>query len=291
MKRLIRKDFIGFLIASRIPNLLIIGATQYLTAIFLVSPYSGKAADILSFGFFWMVMSTVMIAAGGYIINDYYDQKIDLINRPDKVVVGIIFRRRLAILAHLLLSFGAIALGFYLDIKIGVIHILSVFGLWYYSNYLRRLPLLGNLIIAFLSSLTLLLVTVYLERNEPVVYIYSIFAMSIILIREVIKDIEDVKGESAAGCQSIPVIWGIRGAKIFIALVSLASAGMLISYLVTIENWQVRYYFLILFPVFLWFIYKLAKADRQREFVLLRNFTNFIIFSGLLSMIMNRPWL
>lgn len=291
MKRLIRYDFIGFLIASRIPNLFVIGTTQYLTAIFLVGDYTDKAEDIKSIGFFLMVLSTLMIAAGGYIINDYYDQKIDMINRPKKVVVGTIFRRRLAMLSHLLLTLGAITIGFYLDIKVGVVHILSAFGLWYYSNYLRRLTLLGNLVIAFLTSLTLLIVAVYLERNEPILYIYSIFAMAIILIREVIKDIEDVKGESAVGCQSIPVIWGIRGAKIFIYLVSMASAGMLISFLISIENWQVRLYFIFLIPVFVWFIYKLATADRQREFVFLRNFTNFIIFTGLLSMIMIRPWL
>lgn len=291
MKRLIRYDFIGFLIASRIPNLLIIGATQYMTAIFLVSDYAGKGSDIKSPGFFLMVLSTVMIAAGGYIINDYYDQKIDMINRPARVVVGIIFRRRLAMLAHFILTVIAIGIGFYLDIKVGVVHVFSAFSLWYYSNYLRRLPLLGNLIVAFLTSLTLLIVVVYLERNETLVYIYSLFAMSIILIREVIKDIEDVKGESAVGCQSIPVIWGVRGAKMFIYLVSIASTIMLVLFLITIENWQVRYYFMLLFPVFIWFIYKLAKADRHREFTFLRNFTNFIIFSGLLSMIMIRPWL
>lgn len=291
MKKLLKYDLIGFLQASRIPNLIIIGATQYLTAIFLVTDFPGKTASIFSLGFFLMVCSTVMIAAGGYIINDYFDQKIDMINRPDRVVVGVTFRRRLAILAHLLLTFSGTALGFYLDIKIGVIHIFSSFGLWYYSNYLRRLTLLGNLVIAFLTSLTLLVVIVYLGRNETLVYLYSLFAMAIILIREVIKDIEDVKGESAVGCQSIPVIWGIRGAKIFIYLVATASAAMLVSFLITIENWIVIGYFSLLLPLFLWFIYKLVKADRHDDFKMLRNFTNIVIFTGLLSMIMIKPWL
>lgn len=291
LKRLLRYDLVGFMIASRIPNLLIIGATQYLTAIFLVQDFPAKYDQIRSLGFFMMIFSTLLIAAGGYIINDYYDQKIDMINRPKKVVVGILFRRRLAMLAHFLLTVGGISLGFYIDIKIGVVHAFSAFGLWYYSNSLRRLPLMGNLLIAFLTSLTLLLVSVYLERNDILVYIYSLFSMAIILIREIIKDIEDVKGESAAGCQSIPVIWGIRGAKIFIYLISVVSASFLLSFLVSIENWLVRWYFLALCPLFLWFIYKLARADRQKEFVLLRNFTNLIIFSGLLSMIMIKPWL
>jgi 4-hydroxybenzoate polyprenyltransferase len=285
LKRLIKYDFVGFLLASRIPNLLIIGSTQYLTGIFLLSAFSGKKAIITSVDYFMLVVSTVLIAAGGYIINDYYDQKIDMINRPDKVVVGTMFRRRLAMAAHMFLSLLGIGLGFYIKVEIGLIHLFSTFALWYYSNSLRRLPVIGNLIIAFMGGLALLLVPVFLGRNEPVVYAYAIFAMSIILIREIIKDIEDVKGDSTFGCQSIPVVWGIRGAKFFIYLVMLASSFFLISFLIIIDNWLVRYYFIALLPLFVWFIYKLALADRQSEFEGLRSFTNLIIFSGLISML------
>lgn len=291
MRRLIRYDFVGFLIASRIPNLIIIGATQYLAAVFLVKEYPEKHAELTSLGFFMMVVSTVMIAAGGYIINDYYDQKIDMINRPDKVVVGTMFRRRLAMLAHLTLTIGAITIGFYLSIKVGVVHIISSFLLWYYSNQLRRITLLGNLVIAFLTGLTLLMVCVYLQRNEILVYIYSLFAMAITLIREVLKDIEDVKGETAFGCESLPAIFGIRGAKIFIYLVAAVSTGFLISFLIAIDNWLVRYYFIALFPVFCWFIYQLITADRQREYQSLIRFTNIIILSGLISMIFVKTWI
>ncbi|MBR06515.1 MAG: prenyltransferase, partial [Rickettsiales bacterium] len=210
MKRLIRYDFVGFLIASRIPNLLIIGATQYLTAFFLVSEYPQKLNQLTSKGFLMMVVSTVMIAAGGYIINDYYDQKIDMVNRPDKVVIGVLMRRRLALLAHFVLTVGAIALGFYLNPKIGVVHIFSSFFLWYYSNQLRRITIIGNVVIAFLTGLTLLMVCIYLARNEVLVYIYASFAMAITLIREVLKDMEDVKGDSKFGIESLPVIFGIR---------------------------------------------------------------------------------
>lgn len=288
MIRLLRYDLPGFLMASRIPNLLVIGATQYFTALFLVADYAGKTEMIVSLRFFLMVSSTVMIAAGGYIINDYYDQKIDMINRPDRVVVGVLFRRRLAMLAHMVLTLGGIVLGFLLDDKIGLIHIFSSFALWLYSNQLRRLTLLGNFLIAMLTGLTLFIVTVYLGRLEPVVYAYSLFAMAIILIREVIKDIEDVKGESAVGCQSIPVIWGIRGAKLFIFLVALGSGAMLLSWLVLVDHWPVRVYFTLLLPLFGWFLFRLIRADRQQQFARLRWFTNAIILSGLVSMLLMR---
>ncbi len=290
MKRLIRYDFVGFLIASRIPNLLIIGATQYLTAFFLVSEYPQKLNQLTSKGFLMMVVSTVMIAAGGYIINDYYDQKIDMVNRPDKVVIGVLMRRRLALLAHFVLTVGAIALGFYLNPKIGVVHIFSSFFLWYYSNQLRRITIIGNVVIAFLTGLTLLMVCIYLARNEVLVYIYASFAMAIILIREVLKDMEDVKGDSKFGIESLPVIFGIRGAKAFIYLAIGISGAFLISFLITIDIWLVRYYFMALLPIFIWFIYKLIYADRQKDYQSLIRFTDLIIISGLISMILLKSW-
>lgn len=290
MKRLIRYDFVGFLIASRIPNLIIIGATQYLTAILLVGDFPGKYQRIKSPGFFIMALSTGMIAAAGYIINDYYDQKIDMINRPTKVVVGTMFRRRLALLSHAVLTVSAIGMGFYLDVKIGVVHLFSSFFLWYYSNYLRRITLIGNLIISFLTGLTLLMVPIYFDRGEPMVYVYSLFAMAITLIREVLKDIEDLKGDATFGCQSVPVIFGIRGAKLFIYLVTFASAGLLVSFMIALDNWGVRIYFMALFPFFLWFIYRLIWADRQKEYTSLITFTNLIILSGLVSMIFIKVW-
>ncbi|MEQ8338302.1 MAG: geranylgeranylglycerol-phosphate geranylgeranyltransferase [Cyclobacteriaceae bacterium] len=286
MIRLLTTDLPGFIKASRIPSLLIISITQVFTAVYLVSDFSNKYSIIYSIDFILLIISTLMIAAGGFIINDYYDQKIDMINRPKKVVVGTKFRRRLAMLSHSLLSVTGIAIGFWLDIRIGAIHIFSTFGLWYYSNHLRRLPIIGNMTISFLTSLTLLIVVVFFRRHELLVYVYALFAFLTVLVREVIKDIEDVKGEAAVGCQTIPVVWGIRGAKAFIYLVIAAGGSFLVSFLLTTESMLVRYYFLLLIPVFGWFIYKLARSDRQQHYIHLRMITNLIILSGLISMLL-----
>ncbi|MEQ8553592.1 MAG: geranylgeranylglycerol-phosphate geranylgeranyltransferase [Cyclobacteriaceae bacterium] len=286
MIRLLTTDLPGFIKASRIPSLLIISITQVFTAVYLVSDFSNKYSIIYSIDFILLIISTLMIAAGGFIINDYYDQKIDMINRPKKVVVGTKFRRRLAMLSHSLLSVTGIAIGFWLDIRIGAVHIFSTFGLWYYSNHLRRLPIIGNMTISFLTSLTLLIVVVFFRRHELLVYVYALFAFLTVLVREVIKDIEDVKGEAAVGCQTIPVVWGIRGAKAFIYLVIAAGGSFLVSFLLTTESMLVRYYFLLLIPVFGWFIYKLARSDRQQHYIHLRMITNLIILSGLISMLL-----
>lgn len=258
---------------------MIIGGTQIATAFFLLNE------DILEARFLMLVISTVMIAAAGYIINDYYDQKIDMVNRPKKVVVGVDLSRRPALLAHTMINVLGIVVGFWVDLLVGLVHIFSASLLWYYSNYLRRLPLIGNMSISLLSGMSILLVLVFFQSTHEIAFIYALFAFLMVLIREIIKDIEDVKGDEAFGVQTVPVIWGIRGAKIIIYLVVLSGSALLLYLLISHENMILRYYFLGLTPLFIWFIYMLIGADTMKQFRRLHLFCDTIVFTGLLSLL------
>ena len=275
MSNPVQKLLFGFLKASRIPNLLIIGGTQLATAYFLLDQ------PVLDLRLLMLVISTMMIAAGGYIINDYYDQKIDMVNRPEKVVIGVDVRRRPALLAHGVSSIAGILLGLWVSLSVGLVHIFSASLLWYYSNYLRRLPLVGNMAISLLSGLSILIVLVYYRSIHQIAFIYAFFAFLMVLIREVLKDIEDVRGDSAFGVVTVPVIWGIRGAKVIIYLVVLSGSALLVYFLIIQHNQILRFYFLGLSPLFLWFLYSLARADTQKEYHRLHLFCDTIVFSGL----------
>lgn len=279
MSNPVQKLFFGFLKASRIPNLLIIGSTQIATAYFLLDK------DLQDLGLILVVISTMMIAAGGYIINDYYDQKIDMVNRPEKVVIGVELRRRPALFVHVVVSFLGIALGTWVSLSVGLVHLFSAALLWYYSNYLRRLPLVGNMAISLLSGLSILLILIFYRSTHEIAFIYAFFAFIIVLIREVLKDIEGVRGDATFGVMTVPVIWGIRGAKIIIFLVVFSGSALLIYFLIIQHNQILRYYFLGISPLFLWFIYSLAKADTQKDYRRLHMFCDTIVFSGVLSIL------
>lgn len=283
MNRLLR-DFVGFVKVSRLSNLAVIALTQYLTAFYLVKDFRQNLDFQGSLEFYLLVISTLLVAAGGYIINDYYDQKIDMINRPAKVIIGIKLSRRMAMLGHFLLTISGIACGFVLSNYVGIIHLTSAFLLWFYSNYLRRITLIGNILIAILAGVSVLLVLVFLGRIELMVVIYAVFAMTVILIREILKDMVDVKGDAAFGCRSIPVIFGIRGAKLFIYGISTVGICLLIVFLILVESGTVRYYFIGLAPVFAFFIFQTVKSDTQIKFYRLVKLINAIIVSGLVSM-------
>lgn len=277
------RDTASFLIASRIPNQFIITLTQVLVTYFLLH----RGVDqILDLRFLLFLLSTTMIGAGGYIINDYFDQKIDLVNRPNTVVVGTQLRRRLALLLHAVLSMSGVAIGFFLDSYIGIIHIFSSVSLWIYSGVLKRQVLIGTLTISFLSSLTLLSVLVYHREFSLLVMAYAMFAGVSIFIRESIKDVISVKGETAFGILSIPIVWGIRGAKTVIYLAGLAGVSLMTFYLVSINNWNVRYFFGGVFFIVVWTFYKLSKADKLSDFEGIKKNIDVIIILGLISMIL-----
>ncbi len=233
--------------------------------------------------FILFILSTGMIGAAGYIINDYFDQKIDMVNRPNSVVVGTTLRRRLALFAHVVLTISGIGIGFMIDPIIGAVHIFSAGALWTYSAVLKRWILLGTLTISFLTSLTLLLVMIYFKEFSLLVVAYAMFGCVTIFIRESIKDIISAKGEGQFGYQSVPIVWGIRGAKTFIYLAGLAGVGMLSYYLWSIPNWNLRYFFFSVFLIILWMAYKLTKADKIKDFKTLKNYVDGIILAGLIS--------
>ncbi len=279
----ITRNTAGFLSASRIPNLFIIGLTQFITAYYLLN----KPIDILiNPSFLLFIFSTGMIGAAGYIINDYFDQKIDMINRPAKVIVGTSFRRRLALFAHLVLTFSGIGIGFFIDPAIGAIHIFSSGALWTYSVIIRRWLLLGTLTIAFLASLTLLLVMVYFKEFSLLVIAYALFGCVTLFIRESIKDIISAKGEVQFGIQSIPIVWGIRGAKLAIYLAGIAGVGMLTFYLLSIPNWHVRYFFFAVLIFVFWMAFRLARADKMSDFKTIKVYIDVLILAGLISMVL-----
>lgn len=262
---------------------MIIVATQFIASHFLLHIPIERLIEV-RYGLF--LLSTAMIGAGGYIINDYFDQKIDMINRPQTVIVGTDLRRRLALFFHASLTIGGILLGFMIDPLIGAIHIFSSGALWTYSGLLKRQILIGTLTISFLTSLSLLILMVYFRTFSLLIVAYSMFGGVTIFIRESIKDIISVKGETAFGVQSIPIVWGVRGAKLVILIAGIAGVSLMAFYLISINNWIVKYFFVVVSIVILWSFYRLTKADKIKDFKEIKRAIDTIIILGLVSILL-----
>lgn len=275
----LKRFIVSFARLTRVWNLIIVALAQYLTAAFLID-----FKTVLDPRLFILSASTVLIAAGGYIINDYYDIKIDLINKPQRVVIGKAITRRYAILFHTVLSIIGVILGLVLSWKIAVVNLVSATILWWYSNYLKRQPFIGNLVVALLTGVAIWLVDSLYKTGHMLIVTYAGFAFFMTLIREIIKDMEDLKGDQTFGCQTLPIVWGMRRTKyvIYVIVVIFLAVVILVDY--RFRNLPIHYFLLFLFPPMLWFIIRLIAADTKRDFSWLSRFCKIILLLGIFSM-------
>jgi 4-hydroxybenzoate polyprenyltransferase len=268
----------SFLRITRFWNLLIIGFAQYFTAIFLIDHEKLYDPRLLL-----LSLSTMVIAAAGYIINDYYDVKIDLINKPERVVIGKGMKRRYALFFHTVLSVAGILIGLGLHWKIGLLNFVCAFLLWIYSNALKRMPFIGNFTVALLTGLSILIVNVLYPPPGIAIIIYSLFAFFITLVREIIKDLEDLKGDDTFGCKTLPIVWGIRPTKTFIYILLIFFSLLVVGFNVYITPLPMSFFAWTLFLPLAALAGWLVRADTKKDFYQLSQFCKIIMLAGVLS--------
>lgn len=272
--------FTSLLKITRFWNLFVIAIAQVFTAVFLIDEKTLSDLHLYA-----ACLSTVLIAAGGYIINDYYDVKIDYINKPQRVVVGRSITRRIAIFFHVLFSSAGVLLGLYLSPWIGLVNACCVLLLWSYSNYLKRLPLAGNLAIAILTGASIVLIDLLYMTAHKSVVAYAVFAFFMTLIREVIKDMEDVQGDQQFGSMTVPIVLGMRRTKV---LLYLLMAAFLVTAFVLNARWHTLplVILVVVLPLPLAVLsLGLYKADTVKAFSRLSGWCKYIMLLGVLSMV------
>jgi len=308
------KQILAFFKLIRTVNLLFIAVTQCLFQYFIVLPLF-KLYELpvpLAGSLFWMlVLSSVLIAAAGYIINDYFDLNIDRVNKPAKLVVDKHIRRRWAIIWHFLLSIMGVMLGFYVGWKIsvfwiGLANFSCVVALWFYSTTFKKKLLTGNILISILTAWVVLIVgfiqhyriiaslDLYaaVDRSKLLrfTFLYAGFAFIISLVREVVKDIEDMEGDAKYHCRTMPIAWGVMVAKIFSGtwLVVLLAVVLMVSMYMLQLAWWIPFFYsvLLIFLPLLLVMRLLSRARTTRQFHQVSMYIKIVMFTGILSMAM-----
>jgi 4-hydroxybenzoate polyprenyltransferase len=269
---------------SRPINLLLIAFAQVMTAHFLVETNAQGIPALLDFRLYLLILATLLVTAAGYMINDYYDVKIDYINRPKAVVVGKGIKRRVILMLHSLFNFLAIGLGWMVAPRIAALIIFAGVLLWWYCNGLKRKPLIGNMAVAFLTSLSLYLVAYFYQKNELLVFTYALFAFFLTLIRELLKDLEDRHGDQLHGSKTLPIVLGFRKTKQVIYLIAITFVGSILTVTFQLNLPQLFYYFGGLGILFCWFLWQIHRADQKEQFAKLSTLAKVIMGIGTLSM-------
>jgi 4-hydroxybenzoate polyprenyltransferase len=305
----------AFLRLIRWPNLVFIVLTQSLFyyCISLPSFHNGildQYSNVLTQEEFWLLsLSSVLIAAAGYIINDYFDLNIDRVNKPDRLVVERIIKRRSAIIWHWVLSGMGITIGFYISWKlrnpiIGFSHLICVALLWFYSTTFKRKLLIGNIIVSLLTAWVILVLYAcefrlhrlvdegyhrMLARVYKFAVLYAAFAFIISLIREVVKDMEDIEGDAVDGCRTMPIVWSIPVSKVFVAtwlIILIVSLFGVQFYVVQYRWWwSIAYSMVFIILPLIRLLGSLRKANTSSDYHQLSNLIKIIMLTGILSMI------
>lgn len=267
-------------------NIPVIVLAQYLSAIFILAPEKRALEVILDKNLFLIVLLSALTIASGYIINNFYDSKKDLINRPNKSMLDRLVSQKTKLQVYFSVNFIVFLLAFFVSIRAVLFFSCYIFLIWFYSHKLKKIVVIGNLTASLLAVLPFFAILLYFKNFYHVIFAHATFLYLLILIREMIKDLENIKGDIANDYQTIPVIFGENFSKKIITFLTIST---IIPIYFLIEIFEVGYmdiYFYVSMIILIFFLQKLWKSETKSDYLKLHNILKFIVVSGVFCIVL-----
>ncbi|MBF6641815.1 geranylgeranylglycerol-phosphate geranylgeranyltransferase [Flavobacterium sp. J49] len=270
-------------------NIPVIALAQYLSAIFILAPEKRALDVLLDFNLFIIVLVSGLTIASGYIINNFYDSKKDLINRPNKSQLDRLVSQKTKLQVYFTVNFIVFLLAFLVSLRAVLFFSAYIFLIWFYSHKLKKIVIIGNLTASFLAVLPFFAILLYYKNLYPQIFAHATFLYLLILIREMIKDLENIKGDIANDYQTIPVLFGEAFSKKIITLLTIST---IIPIYFLIEIFEVGYmdiYFYLSMIILIFFLQKLWKSNSKPDYLKLHNILKFLVVSGVFCIVLINP--
>lgn len=270
-------------------NIPIIVLAQYLSSIFILAPERRALDVILDWRLFIIVFVSTLTIASGYIINNFYDSEKDLINRPNKSMLDRLVSQKTKLQVYFSLNFIATALAYIISWRAALFFAVYIFLIWFYSHKLKKYPMIGNLTASLLAVLPFFGILLYFKNFYHVIFAHATFLFLLILIREMIKDLENIKGDVANNYQTIPVRFGEKTSK---QLITVLTVSTILPVFILIDKYDVGYmdiYFYISLIVLIFFLLKLWKSQTHDEYLQLHNILKTLIVAGVFCIVLIDP--
>jgi len=267
-------------------NILIVILAQYLSSIYILAHNKTLGEVVFDLNLLMLVLASSATIASGYIINNFYDSEKDLINRPQKSKLDRLVSQNTKLVFYFVLNFVAVIFASYVSFRAVVFFSLYIFGIWIYSHKLKKLPIIGNLVSATLTITPFFAVFIYYKNFETVIFVHAMFLFLIIAMRELTKDLENLKGDLALNYNTIPVIYGEQTSKIMLTFLGLLT---LIPTYLLIDHFQVgrmTYFFYLSIILLLFFMLLLWNSNNKLHYLILHNILKFIIVAGVFSIVL-----
>ncbi len=285
-QKLILLKFFSLFSVVRGYNILVVVIAQYLASIYIFAPDKTIKSVLFDINLLMLVLASSATIAGGYIINNFYDSEKDLINKPRKTMLDRLVSQNTKLSFYFVLNFLAVVFASYVSFKAVVFFAIYIFAIWFYSHRFKKQPITGNIVSAILTVTPFFAIFIYYKNFDTVVFAHAIFLFLLISMRELTKDLENIKGDLALNYRTVPVVYGEKTSKLmlsFVAILTIVSAIVLILFFKIGHMYYFFYFSVILLIVFLII---LLKSNKKNHYLILHNMLKFIIVAGVFSILL-----
>lgn len=267
-------------------NILIVVIAQYLTSAFILAHDRPLREVLFDTNLFFLILASASTIASGYIINNFYDSEKDLINRPKKTMLDRVVSQRTKLSVYFILNFATIFFASYVSFRAVVFFSIYIFVIWFYSHRLKKILFLGNLVASILTITPFFVIFIYYKNFESVIFIHATFLYLMIVMRELVKDLENMQGDLAQNYKTIPLVYGERWSKFFLAVCCVLAVVPLLLLITRFEIGYMDYYFYSSILLLILFLLLLYFSQAKWQYLLLHNILKLIIVAGVFSILL-----
>lgn len=269
-------------------NVLVLVLAQYLAALFIFSPNKSLRV-LLDYKLFFIVLASVFVVSAGYIINNFYDVKADRINRPIKARLDQFVSQKTKLQIYFLFNFLGFLFGWFISWRAALFFGIYIFAIWLYSHKLKKHPFIGLVSASVLTISPFFAIFVYYKNFTKIIFVHASFLFFVLLLRQLIKDLGNLRGAVANNYSTYPVKYGERKTRklgIFFIILTFFPTYILVDYP---SVGYMKYYFLISIIVLIFIGYFLWKSNLKRHYVVLHNILKLMLLAGILSLLFIDP--
>ena len=277
---------LGAFYVVRIHNIFLLLLAQYLTSIFILSG-SESWKIIFDKNLFLVILCSTICIISGFIINDYYDTKKDSINTPIKFKLGESVNDRTKLFLYFFLNLLVVLVSSLISVRAIVFFSIYIFFIWFYSHKLRKLVFLGNLFYSILTITPFFAILLYFKKIEFIIIAYALFLFFILLLKDIVKDMKNIKGDFSANYKTIPVVFGESFAKTLVSLLSVINIFLILNLFLNFNSGFMYFYYFLALAVMVYFMFKLYHSKSTAQYLFLHNLLRFLITAGVFSIVLH----
>jgi len=270
-------------------NLAMIVVAQYITAIFIMAPNQSLSEVLLDRTLFALILASVAAIASGYIINNFYDSEKDSINRPHQVSVEKMVSQNTKLILYFILNISVIIAASYVSFRAVLFFSVYIFAIWFYSHKIKKRPVVGNLTSAILTITPFFAIFLYYKNFSSLIFVFGFYLFLVLSMRELIKDLQNLKGDLLQNYKTIPVVYGEKYAKLMIIVLVVCNVSVTIFLLKSYALERMDYFFYTSISLLFVVLLLLPKAQSRQQYSRIHILLKLLVLLGVFSIVLLNP--